>query len=264
MKILEKIVRATRSETKRDKTANPVSVLEKSSHFNRPVISLEESLCDPGRHGIIAEFKKRSPSRGTINSSAIPEEVCPVYFKAGASAVSVLTNSQFFGGSKDDLLRVRDLCNGPLLRKEFIIDEYQVIESRSIGADAILLIADILTAPQMKELSRLARSLALEVLFEIHDENGIEKLPPWARIVGVNSRNLDNFNVDPGIPGRTAGKLPPCCIKVAESGISSETDIVRLRSEGFSGFLIGERFMRETDPGTACSKFINNLKIAGS
>jgi indole-3-glycerol phosphate synthase len=158
--------------------------------------------------GIIAEFKRRSPSRGIINSRVDPGEVCSAYLNSGASAVSVLTNSRFFGGNDQDLLTVRQKCNGVILRKEFIIDDYQVIESKSIGADAILLIADILSEKELQRLSALALSLELEILYEIHDEKGTDKLPDGARLIGVNSRNLDNFIIDMDIPRKIISKLP--------------------------------------------------------
>ena len=259
MSILEKIVRSKRAEIVTTKKKVPVSQLEMSRYFKRKTISLERSLFDKGKHGIIAEFKRKSPSRGVINGSVKPEDVCPLYLTSGASAVSVLTNSGYFGGSNEDLIKARMLCDGPLLRKEFIIDEYQVVESKSIGADAILLIADILSAAKMESLSELAKSLKMEVLFEIHDENGIEKLPPGSRLIGINSRNLGNFITDLKILTRTISMLPPESIKIAESGIHSAETVSELKSMGFSGFLIGELFMKERDPGEACRKFISEL-----
>jgi indole-3-glycerol phosphate synthase len=260
MSILEQIVKAKRRDIERYKQTVPVALLEKSEYFQAGSISLEKSLLNEGGHGIIAEFKRQSPSRGVINSLALAEEVCPFYLRSGASAVSVLTNGEFFGGSNEDLLNARRLCKGPILRKEFIIDEYQVVESKSIGADAILLIADILSAGELEKLSGLARLLDMEVLFEIHDENGIKKLPAGARLVGVNSRNLGNFSVDMDILKKTADRLPPASIKVAESGIGSVEALIDLKKEGFRGFLIGELFMRDQYPGKACENFINNLK----
>lgn len=263
MDILQKIVSAKRSEIKRDRKTVPVPALENSEYFILPVSSLEKSLLDSNLNGIIAEFKRKSPSKGLFNSSALPEKVCHDYFRAGASAVSVLTNSEFFGGSSADLAKVRRVSSGPVLRKEFIIDEYQVIESKSIGADAILLIADILSARQMKQFWSLALSLGMEVLFEIHDESGIEKLPGDARLVGINSRNLADFNVDSDIAGRILRKLPRDTVKVAESGIHSAGTVIELRESGFRGFLIGEMFMREADPGNACKELIDKLKKHG-
>jgi indole-3-glycerol phosphate synthase len=257
MKILEKIVGAMRLEIAERKRKVPVSLLEKSKFFQSPVSSLEESLAKGS--GIIAEFKRRSPSRGIINSSGEPGEICASYLNSGASAVSVLTNGEFFGGNNQDLLTVREKCNGVILRKEFIIDDYQVIESKSIGADAILLIADILSEKELKRLSALARSLEMEILFEIHDEKGTDKLPGGARLIGVNSRNLDNFIIDMDIPRKIISKLPETGIKIAESGIHSPEKLMELREAGFKGFLIGELFMKENDPGEACNSFIGKL-----
>jgi indole-3-glycerol phosphate synthase len=256
MQILEKIVNAQRAEVQKKKSEMPVPALEKSRYFPLAPRSLSSAVMEGS--GVIAEFKKRSPSLGTINATALPQVVCRDYFEAGASAVSVLTNRQFFGGSNDDLLMVRETCDGVILRKEFIIDEYQVVESKSMGADAILLIAGILTGPRMASLSRLASSLGMEVLFEIHAPAETDKLPGEARIIGINSRNLDNFTVDTDLPARIIGSLPPQCIKIAESGIQSPQKLVELGKDGFDGFLIGELFMKEPDPGARCRQFIRD------
>jgi indole-3-glycerol phosphate synthase len=262
MQMLEKIVRAVRLEITERKSKVPVSFLERSEYFRSPVRSLERSLMEGS--GIIAEFKRRSPSRGIINSRVDPGEVCSAYLNSGASAVSVLTNSRFFGGNDQDLLTVRQKCNGVILRKEFIIDDYQVIESKSIGADAILLIADILSEKELQRLSALALSLELEILYEIHDEKGTDKLPDGARLIGVNSRNLDNFIIDMDIPRKIISKLPGTGIKIAESGIHSPEKLMELKEAGFEGFLIGELFMKEKDPGEACNSFISKLKHLSS
>ena len=260
MKILGKIVDAKRAEVAKVKTNVPVSSLEKSEYFRSPARSLQKSLLSREGFGILAEFKKKSPSKGLINAGALPENVCPAYFEAGASAVSVLTNREFFGGSNEDFLKARKACKGVLLRKEFIIDEYQVIESKSLGADAILLIADILTKRELTGLSTLASSLGMEVLFEIHDEKGIEKLPAEAKLTGINSRNLDNFSIDMDIPARIIRLLPETSVKIAESGIHSPEKLMEFRKLGFSGFLIGEMFMKENDPGDSCRRFTQALK----
>jgi indole-3-glycerol phosphate synthase len=260
MNLLEKIVKAKQRDIQLDKQKAPVALLEKGEFFLTPVRSLEKSLLEKEGFGIIAEFKKQSPSRGIINSSALPGEVCRQYFDSGAAAVSILTNGKFFGGSTADLLEARRSVGGPILRKEFIIDEYQIIESKSIGADAILLIADILSAHDLDRFFSLASSLRLEVLFEIHDISGIGKLPGGARLVGVNSRNLGTFSIDMDILKKTIKMLPAHTLKIAESGIDSVETLFRLNSKGFGGFLIGELFMRETDPAKACDSFISNLK----
>jgi indole-3-glycerol phosphate synthase len=259
MNILEKIVSAKRKEILRSKNAVPVSRLEKSNHFPVQTRSLEKALQNNKGFGIIAEFKRQSPSRGIINSTASPGEVCGAYLNSGASAVSVLTDREFFGGGNDDLQQARRVCNGVILRKEFIIDEYQVIESKSIGADVILLIAGILSSQELKALSDLALSLKLEVLFEIHNESDIDKLPGKAMLIGVNSRNLDTFSINTDIPGELISKLPGTSIKIAESGIHSAEKLLELKKAGFGGFLIGEKFMKEQDPGKSCRKFIEDL-----
>ena len=260
MTILEKIVKYKRKEVEALKASVPAAILEKGIHFERPVRSLIEALNDKGSTGIIAEFKRRSPSQGVINDTARSATVCTGYFGAGAAAVSVLTDNRFFGGSNNDLLAVRDLCEGPLLRKEFIIEEYQVLESKSTGADAILLIADILSRGEMENLSYLAGLLRLEVLFEIHDESGIAKLPEGASLVGVNSRNLGDFSLNTDLPDEMAVKLPEGCIMVGESGIESTRSVSGLKSAGYRGFLIGTLFMKESDPAAACKRFISELK----
>lgn len=260
MDLLKKIVKAKKAGILKDKEKTPVISLENSKYFESPVRSLAEALRNKNGYGIIAEFKRRSPSKGIINAGAMPGEVCPAYLNSGAAAVSVLTNEEFFGGSNLDFFQARESCSGPLLRKEFIIDEYQVIESKSLGADAILLIADILTEKELKGLSDLALSLNMEVLFEIHDESGINKLPGNCKLVGVNSRNLGTFSINMDVPSKIIGKLPESSIKIAESGIHSAEKLVEFNQQGFGGFLIGEMFMKEQCPGTACKELIRNIE----
>lgn len=260
MNILEKIINAKHAELKVLKSNTPVALLEKSKYFQSRTRSLGKALTDIHKHGIIAEFKRRSPSKGVINSSALSEEVCPLYLDSGASAVSVLTDREFFGGCNEDLIKARMVCDGAILRKEFIIDEYQVVESKSIGADAILLIADILNKKELKNLYFLASSLKMEVLFEIHDESGIEKLPSGSGIIGINSRNLGNFNINMDVLNTTINLLPQESIKIAESGIHSAEALIELRKTGFAGFLIGELFMKNHNPGSACREFITDIK----
>ena len=259
MHILNKIVASKQREVMKIKESVPVSQLEKSSHFTTPVRSLRKSILDRAKYGIIAEFKRQSPSRGIINSLACPAEVCKEYIEAGASAVSVLTNTEFFGGRNSDLVSVRESCGGPVLRKDFIIDEYQVVESKSIGADAILLIVDILSKNELRKLSSLGSSLGLEMLFEIHDKEGIDKLPPDAILVGINSRNLHSFSINMELPLNIIKKLPEESIKIAESGIHSVQDLLDFRDAGFDGFLIGEMFMKNAGPGASCKRFIQKI-----
>ena len=257
--MLQQIVKAKRRDVQQNKLDVPVARLERSGFFQTGTYSLESSLRRKDGYGIIAEFKRQSPSRGIINNTASVEDVCMRYINSGAAGVSVLTNNEFFGGSNEDLVKARRLLQGPVLRKEFIIDKYQIIESRSLGADVILLIVDILSAAELEGFSTLAASFGMEVLFEIHDEGGIKKLPQEARMIGVNSRNLGNFSIDMDILKRTIGRLPGDAVKIAESGIDSAETLISLKNEGFGGFLIGERFMRETDPGMSCNDFIEKL-----
>ncbi len=260
MNILEEIVAHKKQEVAANKELYPTKLLERSIYFQATPVSLKRYILRPDLYGIIAEFKRKSPSRGMINEFASPETVCLGYMQAGASALSVLTDFAYFGGSNNDLLMARRNNYCPVLRKDFIIDEYQVIESRSIGADAILLIADILPADRMKTLFELASSFGMEVLFEVHDESGIDKLPVGAAVVGVNSRNLRSFEVDNDHTIGMAGKLPADVVKVAESGISTSDAYNSLKETGYDGFLIGERFMREANPARACQQFINAIK----
>lgn len=260
MTILDSIVAAKYREVEERKLLFPVSFLEKCRHFNATTRSLKRAILKEGSYGIIAEFKRKSPSAGLINEAALPFDVCLKYSEAGASAVSVLTDAEFFGGSSIDLSNVREHVDCPVLRKDFIIDEYQIIEARSIGADAILLIAEIHEAKKLKQLFEFACSLELEALIEFHDEKNISRLPYEAQMIGINSRNLDSFRVNIDHLAEMTNLLPSNVIKVAESGIKSVSDYHNLKAAGFSGFLIGEYFMKNPDPGSACKSFIGNMK----
>lgn len=261
MTILEKIVARKRNEVEERKKLCPVAVLEKSANFHRKPLSLKASILCEGSTGIIAEFKRRSPSAGIINETAHPEEVCRQYMDAGSSAVSVLTDHDFFGGSSDDLLNARQHVTSPVLRKDFIIDEYQIVEARSIGADAVLLIAELHIAPRLVQLHDFAVSLGLEVLLEIHDEKSIPGIPYNAEIIGINSRNLATFSVNHDHPEKIIRLLPEKVVKVAESGIRSVSDYLSLKNAGFDAFLIGECFMKAEDPGGACKAFIDEIRL---
>jgi indole-3-glycerol phosphate synthase len=234
--------------------------LEYSELFGRETISLSKSLSDKSRTGIIAEFKRKSPSKGILNSSSLVADITAGYFREGASGISVLTDTQFFGGSIADLLHAREKSNCPILRKDFIIDEYQVIESKSVGADAILLIASVLGRDEIRDLSRLARSVGMEVLLEIHEQEELDKLNQYVNIIGVNNRNLKTFEVDTTTSERIAEKIPAGILKISESGISSPGVIRKLRQSGYDGFLIGEKFMCTEDPVKAFSEFVKELK----
>jgi indole-3-glycerol phosphate synthase len=260
MTILDQIVASKKIEVAERKSFCPVSVLEKSIFFLEKSRSLKSHLLKEGSSGIIAEFKRKSPSAGFMNQHAIAGSVCAEYSESGCSAISVLTDTDFFGGSSDDLTEVRKKVACPVLRKDFIIDEYQIIEARAIGADAILLIAEIHKAGRLAELHRFARSIDLEVLVEVHDADNFFRIPEDAQIVGINSRNLASFSVDITNLSRLINRLPENSVRVAESGIRSVNDYLNLKSAGFDAFLIGEYFMRTPDPGKACKEFIDTIR----
>src|SRR5689334_1301473 len=259
MNILEKIVAHKRIEVGENRLNMPVSQLEQKEFFSRPVISLSKSLLTENGTGVIAEFKRQSPSRGVINATADVVNVTRSYADNGAAALSVLTDTNFFGGSNVDLLRSRE-NDIPILRKDFIIDEYQIVEAKAIGADVVLLIAACLTPPEVKQLARFARSLSLEVLLEIHNEEELEHICDDCNVVGVNNRNLKNFTVDVNQSLELSDKIPADKVKISESGITDTDTIHLLRTAGFKGFLIGENFMREPDPAVAFASFVKHLK----
>jgi indole-3-glycerol phosphate synthase len=260
MDILEKIVQDKRKEVLLQKQLITVALLEKNELFERPTFSLAEKL-QTSQSGIIAEHKRRSPSKSIINDSLNVKDVAQGYEKAGVCGMSVLTDSKYFGGSLDDLIQVRASCNLPLLRKEFIIDEYQIIEAKATGADVILLIAAILTKDEIKILSKLAKSLGLDVLLEVHNEEELQKsIMPSIDMLGVNNRNLKTFEVSLKISKQLSSMIPNEFIKVSESGISSVAAIKELKPYGFQGFLIGENFMKTNNPGDSATRFIKDLE----
>ncbi len=260
MNILETIMLRKRAEVALRKELTSVKELEKDLFFNSPVSSFTQSVLNPQRSGIIAEYKRQSPSKGIINEVSSLAEVIPAYDLAGVSAISVLTDSHFFGGNIYDLFRARQLTEIPLLRKDFIYDEYQLLEARSAGAAAILLIAAVLTKKELDRLARFARSLQLEVLMEIHGEDELEKISDYGNAVGVNNRNLKDFKVATERSVELAALIPDRFVKIAESGIHSTQQVSILRNAGFNGFLMGERFMATMDPGGSCRDFIEELR----
>jgi indole-3-glycerol phosphate synthase len=259
MNILDNIIAFKRTEVAGRKAAVPVSALEKSSFYYRPVLSLRAGLRDPGSTGIIAEFKRRSPSRGLINDKVAVADVTRGYAAAGAAGLSVLTDQHFFGGSDADLVTAR-VNEIPILRKEFIIEEYQIVEARAIGADVILLIAACLTPAEVRRLAAFARGLGLEVLLEIHGEDELDHICDETALVGVNNRDLKTFSVDIERSIRLSRQIPAGKLLVAESGISEVRTIVQLKEAGFKGFLIGENFMKEADPAAAFQQFVRELQ----
>ena len=260
MSILDKIIQFKKQEVRERKELYPVKLLERSIHITAPTVSLKKYLLREDKSGIIAEFKRKSPSKGYINKYANVEEVSIAYMQAGASALSVLTDNEFFGGDNNDLEIARKFNYCPILRKEFVIDEYQVIEARSKGADAILLIAEVLSIEEVKQLSRFAKSLGLEVLFEIHSQQELSMLCEDVDIVGVNNRNLKSFEVDINTSVLLSDKIPNEFIKISESGLNNPDSVNVLKQAGYKGFLIGEHFMRTANPGKTCEKFIKDLR----
>ncbi|MCU0462560.1 MAG: indole-3-glycerol phosphate synthase TrpC [Bacteroidales bacterium] len=261
MNILDQIVANKKQELTETKKRVPLRDLEKSQYFSRTEISLSENILNPAKTGIIAEFKRKSPSAGIINSEAGIEEVTNGYFNLGASGLSVLTEKKFFGGDVNDLRIARKLKSIPILRKDFIIDEYQIIESKAIGADAILLIASLLTKSHILTMASFARSAGLQVVLEVHNEDELGKLNEFIDIVGVNNRNLKTFRVDTELSLKLAGKIPAGFVKISESGITSPDTINILKKAGYNGFLIGERFMHTSDPVKSFAGFIKSINI---
>lgn len=260
MNILDEIVVQKKKEVAERKSLYPVKLLEQSIFFESQPVSLSRYVTRPDKSGIIAEIKRKSPSKGVINANVSVERTSIGYMQAGASALSVLTDKQFFGGASEDLMTARKFNFCPILRKDFTIDEYQIIEAKSIGADAILLIAAILTPEQSKALAAFAHSLRLEVLLEVHDEEELKvHIDTGADLVGVNNRNLKTFEVDINLSKKLLPLMPAGVVKVSESGISKPETIVELRREGYQGFLMGENFMKHSRPEKAAREFIQEL-----
>lgn len=260
MNILDNIARDKHIEVKLRKQLIPIEQLERSVLFERKTVSLQNRL-KTSQSGIIAEHKRRSPSKSTINNGLNVQDVASGYQKAGVCGMSVLTDTKYFGGSLDDLIIARASCNLPILRKEFIIDEYQIIEAKAHGADVILLIAALLSKSQIKQFSELAKHLNLNVLLEVHDRSELEKsIMPSLDMIGVNNRNLKTFKVILETSKSLSQYIPEEFVKVSESGISTVNAIKDLQSYGYQGFLIGENFMKTDHPGENALRFINELE----
>ncbi len=259
MNILDTIIAQKRTEVAARKQHTAVATLEQAKFFAEKTLSLRRFLLDPAKTGIIAEFKRKSPSKGIINNTASLQEVTRAYAEHGASGISVLTDQDFFGGSLNDLVAAT-ANEVPLLRKDFMIDEYQLLEAKAHGADVILLIAACLTCKEVKQLAGAARKLELEVLLEIHNEAELEHICDEVDLVGVNNRNLKTFEVDIHTSLDLINKIPREKPAIAESGISEVDSIVTLRQAGFTGFLIGENFMKQASPSIAFADFVNQLK----
>lgn len=261
MTILDKIIAQKKLEVAAAKANTPVKLLEQSEFFTRTPYSFKKHLNDSSKVGIIAEFKRKSPSKGIINDKVHVETTTSGYANAGASALSVLTDYEFFGGTINDVTLARKANTIPVLRKEFMIDEYQILEAKAIGADVILLLANVLTPKQIKEFAKFAQSLGLESLLEIRDKEELPAINEYVAAVGVNNRNLKDFNVNISQSFDLAPLIPDEFIKVSESGIGDAKTIHELKQAGFKGFLMGETFMKEQQPEVACAKFIKEVKM---
>lgn len=258
MNILEQIIARKKEEIQTSKSKIALADLKDSEFFRRETVSLKNSLTN--KSGIIAEFKRKSPSKGIINDRSEVLEVAKSYEAFGASGISILTDRDFFGGSFQDILKVRNEIKIPLLRKDFMIDEYQFYEAKSMGADVILLIAACLSRSQVEEFAHLSQELGLEVLLEIHAEDELQHYNKYVDLVGINNRNLKDFKVDLQHSVKLKNQLPKDVLTVAESGIYSVEDFKFLREQGFDGFLMGEYFMKAENPGQAFENFVKAIR----
>ena len=261
MTILDKIIAYKKEEVAKLRKEVALEKLVKSPQFKRKPLSLKKALTNQGSTGIIAEFKRQSPSKGIINDKADITQVTQDYVAARVAAQSILTDTRFFGGSVLDLMKAREVNNTkPILRKDFIVDAFQIIEAKAIGADVILLIAACLNVQQLKDFGSLATDLGLEVLYEVHNKTELDKIDLDGKIIGINNRDLKTFEVNLEQSLEVAASIPKNCIKVSESGISDPRIVSGLKEHGFKGFLIGENFMKTDNPGMACQKFINQIR----
>ena len=257
--ILDRIVTDKHTEVALRKQLIPIKQLEHSVLFEHQSPSLSTRLIN-STSGLITEHKRRSPSKDCINQNLNVQDVAKGYETAGACGMSVLTDMKYFGGSLEDLLNSRASCEIPLLRKEFIIDTYQIVEAKAYGADVILLIAAILSRDEIQAFSRLAQSLGMEVLLEIHNEDELQKsIMPSLNMIGVNNRNLKTFEVSLETSRTLSGLIPDEFVKISESGIRTVEDIKSLQPYGYKGFLIGENFMKTENPGATAAEFIKQL-----
>ncbi|MDY0780170.1 indole-3-glycerol phosphate synthase TrpC [Tenacibaculum sp. IB213877] len=262
MTILDKIIAFKKQEIAKIKAEVPVKKLVESPNFKRTPISLKASLTEKFSTGIIAEFKRQSPSKGIINDKVSVTEVTHGYLDADVAAQSILTDTSFFGGTMADLMEARTInTTKPILRKDFVVDAFQIVEAKAIGADVVLLIAACLTGEQLKNYGQLATDLGLEVLYEVHNQEDLDKLSDLDnKIIGINNRDLKTFKVDLENSIELASQIPSSSIKVSESGISDPRIVSGLKEYDFKGFLIGENFMKAEDPGLACQEFINQIR----
>ena len=262
MTILDKIIAFKKTEIAKIKAEVHIKKLVESPNFGREVFSLKKSLLKVGSTGIIAEFKRQSPSKGIINDTATIADVTNGYLDANVAAQSILTDTSFFGGSMADLMEARVINQQkPILRKDFIVEGFQIVEAKAIGADVILLIAACLTSEELKNYGNLAADLGLEVLYEVHTQEDLDKINDLDnKIIGINNRNLNTFEVDLENSIKLSNQIPDSSLKISESGISDPKIIMGLKEYGFQGFLIGETFMNAENPGEACLEFISQIR----
>ena len=259
MNILDTIIAKKKIEVSERKRHKDIRELENGLYFKNKTLSFRDYLLREDKTGIIAEFKRKSPSKGIINDSSTVADVTSAYAKFGASGISVLTDEEFFGGSLNDLLEAT-FNEVPLLRKDFIIDEYQLLESKAFGAEIILLIAACLSKEEVKTFASFAKNIGLNVLLEIHNEEELGHICDDVDVVGVNNRDLKTFTVDINRSIELGAQIPAGKLKISESGIDNIASIKLLRQHGFGGFLMGERFMKEKNPGLAFQNFTEELK----
>ena len=261
MNILDKIIAHKKQEVAQLRREVQVEKLVKSPNSRRTPISLKKSLLSANSTGIIAEFKRQSPSKGIINDKVSVVSVTQGYLEANVASQSILTDSKFFGGNIIDVIQARTVNESiPILRKDFIVDGFQIVEAKAIGADAILLIAACLTKEELRNYGILAEDLGLDVLYEVHTLKELDKIDLDHKVIGINNRNLNTFEVNLEHSIELANQVPDNCIKVSESGISNPRIIIGLKEFGFKGFLIGENFMKTADPGITCQQFIAQIK----
>ena len=257
--ILDKILADKFIEVAERKLSVSINDLEKLPAFSRSCLSMKQSLLTSNT-GIISEFKRKSPSKGWIHENANVVDITSGYSKAGASGISILTDFAYFGGSNQDIVDARPLITCPVLRKEFVIDEYQIYEAKALGADVILLIAAALTIKETLEFARKAHELGLEVLLEVHNTDELRHTNDYVDMLGVNNRNLKTFEVNTNVSFELADLIPDNIVKVSESGISNAETVIKLRRVGYKGFLMGENFMKEMNPAETLKRFIGELK----
>jgi indole-3-glycerol phosphate synthase len=259
MNKLQEIVLEKRKQVEEDKLLVPLELLEKSHYFSRKCASLKEYIVRDDKSGIITEIKKKSPALGAINPGINVENLAVAYTLAGASALSVLTDNKFFGGCNADLIAARENTTIPILRKDFVIDDYQIVEAKSIGADVILLIAAILSKEEITQFTELAHKLGMEVILEVHAVLELEKIYDKVDVIGVNNRNLETMQIDIATSKSIAKLIPAGFLKISESGIENPEIVLELKQFGYDGFLIGSYFMKHNDPGKACAEFIQQI-----